>query len=77
MTEKQFNMVIKIQGDKVVAWHTQNFDSDMVKSHMSAVAFQNGYRVIGGSDTWHDSSVSTSGDAHFYSEMCIMDIVKI
>lgn len=77
MSEKQFNMVIKIQGNKVVAWHTQNFDSDMVKSHMSAVAYHNGYRVVAGSDTWHDSSVSTSGDAHFYSEMCMMDISKI
>lgn len=75
--EKQFNMVIKIKGNKIVAWHTQNFDSDMVKSHMSAVAFQNGYRLVAGSDTWHDSSVSTSSDAHFYSEMCMMDIVKI
>lgn len=77
MTKKHFNMVIKIQGNKVVAWHTQNFDSAMVKSHMSAVAFQNGYRVVAGSDTWHDSSVYTKADPYFYSEMCMMDIVKI
>lgn len=70
------NMVIKIQGNKIVAWNTQNFDSDMVKSHMSAVAYNNGFRTIGGSDTWHDSSVWTKSDPYLYSEVCMMDIVK-